>query len=146
MSFTTIYLPIGVGTFHLESAQEQFDRSVTLLKEADGSVICPDKMLLSLDALQAFLAGQNADLAIVQNLTFANAAYMSEILHRLDCPVLLCQPEEDTSVYSEAEDQFIVLIPNGRLERFFNCKHEIYMSVDDTVKAYLDEIRAFLNA
>ena len=89
MSFTTIYLPIGVGTFHLESAQEQFDRSVTLLKEADGSVICPDKMLLSLDALQAFLAGQNADLAIVQNLTFANAAYMSEILHRLDCPVLL---------------------------------------------------------
>lgn len=89
MNFTTIYLPIGVGTFHLESAQEQFDQSVKLLKELDETVICPDKMLLSLDALQDFMTDQRADLVIVQNLTFANAAYMSEILHRFDCPVLL---------------------------------------------------------
>ena len=89
MDFTTIYLPIGVGTFHLESAQEQFDQSVKLLRELDDAVICPDKMLLSLDALQEFLSDRRADFAIVQNLTFANAAYMSEILHRLDCPVLL---------------------------------------------------------
>ena len=89
MDFKAIYLPIGVGTFHLESAKEQFDQSAALLRELDETVLCPDEMLLSLDALQAFLAGQNADFAIVQNLTFANAAYMSEILHRLDCPVLL---------------------------------------------------------
>ncbi len=89
MPFNVIYLPIGVGTFHLESAQEQFDRSAALLKELDGGVICPDRMLLTIDAMQGFLAGQSADLAVVQNLTFANAAYMSEILHALDCPVLL---------------------------------------------------------
>ena len=65
---------------------------------------------------------------------------------KISCPVLLCQPEEDTSVYSDAEDRFIVLVPDGRIERFKNCKHEIYMSVDETMKAYLDEIRAFYQA
>ena len=89
MPFNVIYLPIGVGTFHLESAQEQFDQSAALLRGLDSSVACPDSMLLTIDALRAFLAEQHADLAVVQNLTFANAAYMSEILHRLDCPVLL---------------------------------------------------------
>ena len=65
---------------------------------------------------------------------------------KISCPVLLCQPEVDTSVYSEAEDEFIKLVPDGKLVQFKDCKHEIYMSVDGTMKAYLDEIRAFLQA
>ena len=89
MDFTAIYLPIGVGTFHLESAKTQFDNSAALLRSVDEAVVCPDEMLLSIDKLDAFIENKIADLVIVQNLTFANAVYISEILHTFDCPVLL---------------------------------------------------------
>ena len=89
MSFEFLYIPIGVPTFHLESAQAEFDKSVALLKSIDESVIVPDEMLLSLDKLNVFLEGKNPDLLIVQNITFANAAYISEVLRKFDAPVLL---------------------------------------------------------
>lgn len=63
---------------------------------------------------------------------------------RITADVLLCQPEEDSSVISEYEDIFIEKVPHGKLVRFKNCRHEIYMSVDDTVKEYLDTIESFL--
>ena len=47
--FTPVYIPVGVPTFHLESAQDQFDRSAALLKGIDEHFVCPDKMLLTLD-------------------------------------------------------------------------------------------------
>ncbi len=59
-------------------------------------------------------------------------------------PVLLCQPEEDSSVVSEKENVFISQIPNGKLVRFTDCRHEIYASVDATVLEYLQAIEAFL--
>ena len=89
MAFQVIYLPIGVGTFHLESAQSQFDKTAALLRQIVPDVVCPDEMLLSTDALRSFLRGKTADLAIIQNVTFANGAYTAEIMHTLDCPVLL---------------------------------------------------------
>lgn len=89
MDFKSAYIPIGVGTFHLESAQAEFDKSVSLLKSIDESVYTPDEMLLTIDKLKAYISSIKPDLAIVQNLTFANAAYMSEILHSFDCPVIL---------------------------------------------------------
>ncbi len=63
---------------------------------------------------------------------------------KITARVLLCQPEEDSSVYSEAEDEFIAQVKNGRLVRFTDCKHEIYNSTDSTVKEYLDVIEQFL--
>ena len=89
MEFQAIYLPIGVGTFHLPSAEALFQKSAALLKTFEPDVVCPQEMLLSVDKLDAFLEGRCADFAIVQNVTFANAAYISEILRRLDCPILL---------------------------------------------------------
>ncbi len=89
MDFEYLYIPIGVPTFHLESAQKEFDKSVALLKSVDESVIVPDEMLLSIDKLNAFIKGKKPDLIIVQNITFANGAYIAEVLRRLDCPVLL---------------------------------------------------------
>ncbi len=89
MSFTSAYIPIGVPTFHLESAQKEFEKSAALLRSLDENVAVPQEMLLSLDKLRAFLAEIKPDLAVVQNITFANAAYMSEVLHSFDCPVLL---------------------------------------------------------
>ena len=87
--FSLVYIPVGVPTFHLESAPDQFERSIKLLRSVDAHAVCPDKMLLNLDDLRAYMQGLEPDLIVFQNLTFANAAYMSEVLRRFDCPMLL---------------------------------------------------------
>ena len=87
--FTPVYIPVGVPTFHLESAQDQFERSIQVLKSIDEGFVCPEEMLLSLDKLRAYLDSLQPDLIVFQNMTFANAAYMSEVLRRFGCPVLL---------------------------------------------------------
>lgn len=84
-----LYIPIGVPTFHLESARTAFENSKKLLKALSGDVVVPEDIILSIDGLKAYLAGKAPELAIVQNVTFANAAYMQQILMSLDCPVLL---------------------------------------------------------
>ncbi len=89
MGFKAVYVPAGVGTFHLESAQSLFEKSATLLKEIEPATVCPDEMLLTIDKLAGYISSLDADLVIFQNLTFANAAYISEVLHHFDCPVLL---------------------------------------------------------
>ena len=87
--FCPVYVPVGVPTFHMESAQDQFTRSVAALRAIDARFVCPEEMLLSVDALRAYLDGRQPDLIVFQNLTFANAAYMSEVLRRYDGPVAL---------------------------------------------------------
>ena len=89
MNFNAVYIPVGVPTYHLETAQDQFERSCAMLRAVDESFVCPDEMLLGLDKLRAFIEGKNPDLVVFQNLTFANAAFMSQVLRRFDCPVLL---------------------------------------------------------
>ena len=89
MNFCSVYVPVGVPTYHLETAQDQFERSCAMLRSVDENVVCPDEMLLTMDKLRAFLDGVQPDLVIFQNLTFANAAYMSEVLRRFSCPMLL---------------------------------------------------------
>ena len=87
--FTPVYVPVGVPTFHLESAQNQFDLSSTMLKEIDSGFVCPDKMLLTMGDLRDYLDSATPDLIVFQNLTFANAAYMQEVLRRFNCPIVL---------------------------------------------------------
>lgn len=87
--FTPVYVPVGVPTFHLESAGAQFESSVAMLRGIYAGFAVPEMPLLSIDALVAFLEGRNPDLIVFQNLTFANSAYISEVLHLFDCPILL---------------------------------------------------------
>ena len=88
--FKAMYVPVGVPTFHLESAQAQLDASVAMLKGIDADFIVPDKMILSIADLNAYLdTCDKPDAIVFQNLTFANSAYISEVLHRYDCPFLL---------------------------------------------------------
>ena len=87
MAFQVAYVPIGVGTFHLESAQDQFDRSVAMLKTLSDDCVFPEKMLLTIDDLDAYLDTLHPDLIVLQNITFANAAYASEVVKRFTCPV-----------------------------------------------------------
>ena len=64
-SFTPVYVPVGVPTFHLESAQRQFDLSAGLLRSIDERFAVPEKMLLSIDDLRAFLDGVSPDLIVL---------------------------------------------------------------------------------
>lgn len=87
--FSIAYVPIGVPTFHLESAEKEFDKSVALLNSFSDSVCVPDEMLLSIEKLNGFLDTVNPDLIVLQNITFANSAYTAAVVSRFDCPVLL---------------------------------------------------------
>ena len=89
MMFQTLYLPIGVPTFHLGCAGAEFEKSAALLKEIESGTEVPAEMLLSIDKLLEFCADKTPDLLIVQNVTFANGAYIAEALRRFDCPVIL---------------------------------------------------------
>lgn len=62
---------------------------------------------------------------------------------RINIPVFLCQPEEDSSVVSEKENEFIAMVKNGRLKQYKNCRHEIYMSIDETLAEYYSDIKNF---
>ena len=84
-----VYLPAGVGTFHQETAADQFARSIQLLKSLGGTLTVPEGPLFSVEALRGFMAPLQPDLVIFQNLTFANGAYMAELLRVYDGPVLL---------------------------------------------------------
>ena len=89
-AFQAAYVPDGVPTFHLESAQKLFESSTALLRDLCENVAVPEEMLLSIDKLNAFLDTADPDLIVLQNVTFANAAYASEVLHRFpDVPILL---------------------------------------------------------
>ena len=39
--FQVAYIPIGVPTFHLESAKKEFDKSIELLKSLSDKVVVP---------------------------------------------------------------------------------------------------------
>ena len=88
--FQTAYIPIGVPTFHLESAQKEFEKSADFLRSVCENTAVPQEMLLSLDKLGAFLDTIDPDLIVLQNITFANAAYAMEVLTRFrEVPILL---------------------------------------------------------
>lgn len=87
--FQVAYIPIGVPTFHLESARVEFEHSVSLLCSISESVITPQDMLLSIGDLQSFLDSIDPSIIILQNITFANAAYTAQVMRQFDCPVVL---------------------------------------------------------
>lgn len=94
--FQVAYIPIGVPTFHLESAQKEFEKSVKVISSFTTSGVYPDKMLLSPEDLCEYADRISPHLIILQNVTFANSAYASEILKRFDCPILLWTLREPT--------------------------------------------------
>ena len=63
-SFLPLYVPVGVGTFHMESARACFEASRSLLLSIDPSFVCPEDILLSTNDVAAFLSGKDADLIV----------------------------------------------------------------------------------
>ncbi|MBQ7689020.1 MAG: fucose isomerase [Clostridia bacterium] len=92
--FRSVYIPIGVPTFDQAAAAQVFRQSSALLRTLDENIAVPDTTLLGTAQVEAFLEGKSADLAVIQNVTFANGAYTAEALRKLSCPVLLWTPEE----------------------------------------------------
>lgn len=88
-NFTLAYVPVGVPTFELVSANEQFEKSKKMLASLCENCVFPEEMLLSIEKLTAFLDSVKPDLVVFQNVTFANSAYISQVLKRFDCPLLI---------------------------------------------------------
>lgn len=88
--FTAIYVPIGVSTFCMESAQMQFENSCELLRSLFSDIICPEQMLLDIHEMTEYLEMAEPDLIILQNVTFSNSAYAQEMLKITgNCPIVL---------------------------------------------------------
>lgn len=145
--FQVAYIPIGAPTFHLESAQAEFEKSISLLRSITTNGVYPDQMLLTLADLEAFSSQIEPDLIVLQNITFANAAYASQVLKRFSCPVILWTLREPvidggrlrlnslTGAYSAANT--LHAFGNSRFAYTFGSPEE------DTVKsALLANIRA----
>ncbi|MCR5150349.1 MAG: alpha/beta hydrolase, partial [Clostridiales bacterium] len=69
----------------------------------------------------------------------------SERCKKITIPVLVCKAQVDKSVYGEKEDEFVNLLPNGRLVQFEGSRHEIYASGDETLLKYYQTIESFLD-
>jgi L-fucose isomerase-like protein len=87
--FEVLYVPIGVPTFHLESAQIAFKASTELIQSIEPEAVVPNEILFSIDILKSFIENRNPDMIILQNITFANSAYATEVFKNFDVPVLL---------------------------------------------------------
>ena len=68
MKFQAIYVPIGVGTYEMMTAHEQFNNSIELLKSIDEDIVVPDDILLTVDAVAEFIKDKNPNLVILQNI------------------------------------------------------------------------------
>lgn len=142
-AFQVAYVPIGVPTFHLESAQAEFEKSIKMISEITDAGVFPKEMLLSISALDEFLDSVDPDLIIVQNITFANSAYISEVLRRFQAPVLLWTLREPvidggrlrlnslTGAYSAGNT--LMYLRGGNFEYVFGAPQE--ETVRTTVKA-----------
>ena len=59
MSFCSVYIPVGVPTYHLETAQDHFERSCAMLRGVDPDFSGPDRVPES-DLCQCRLYGRSA--------------------------------------------------------------------------------------
>lgn len=63
---------------------------------------------------------------------------------KVKTPVLLCQAGLDDTVRLPEQEQFVSLLPQGRLVRFDTARHEIYNSTDDVMQPYMRTVLDFL--
>ena len=64
----------------------------------------------------------------------------------LHAKVLLCQAGKDTVVCLPAQDAFAAKLPDARVVRFDDAKHEIGFSEDSTMERFMNEILRFFGA
>ncbi len=57
--------------------------------------------------------------------------------------ILLFQAEDDRLVVNDRQDEFIALVPTAKIIKTQKTKHEIYMSTNDVMEKYLNDIAEF---
>ena len=94
--FSIVYVPVGVGTFHMETAEQAFKDTCSLLRRlaaeaglAADTLMIPDGILFSSLDVENWMADKTPSLVILQNVTFANAAYTEKICAMTEAPVLV---------------------------------------------------------
>ncbi|MDR2765345.1 MAG: hypothetical protein LBB90_09995 [Tannerella sp.] len=96
MKIHAVLFPLARTTFFMPKAEENYDRSLRMLREVFGTIACPDKLLTSPEALGEFADTLTVvpDLIIYQCHTFIGADFVTEITRRLDAPVLIWSVRE----------------------------------------------------
>lgn len=89
MAFEILYLPVGKQIYDVEQAQMKLNDSIQLLKRIDKNIVIPNGILFSTDDIDGFLEDKTPDFVIVETLTYADASYITEIMRKINCPILL---------------------------------------------------------
>ncbi|MBQ3151636.1 MAG: alpha/beta hydrolase [Clostridia bacterium] len=68
-----------------------------------------------------------------------------ESCKKITAKVLLFQAENDTLVEPLHQEKFISMVNNGEIVKTSGTKHELYLSINETLEPYLDRIFDFLS-
>lgn len=95
MDLNTAFFPMGRTTFYMPAAEENLRKSKILLNDIFGTVITPDELLTSPEAVGEFADTViNPDLIIYQCSTFIGADFMTELTRRFCCPIIIWTVKE----------------------------------------------------
>lgn len=89
------FFPMGRTTFHMESAEENFQKSRQLLKKVFPEIQMPASLLTETAQAAGFIeqAGPQ-DLLIYQCSTFIGAEFITELTRKYSCPVIIWSVRE----------------------------------------------------
>jgi len=92
-----LYIPIGRKTFDLEAAEVQREKSLRYLQQIHKDVIQPEGIITSPEELEAFLSKVDREAVmatIYQSVTFADAAFIQNIIKKVSAPVIVWSVRE----------------------------------------------------
>lgn len=86
-----VFIPAARTTFYMPSAQENFEKSIALVKDLHPATVVPAEMITSVEALTAYLQNLEStpDLVIFQCTTFVGAEFINTVTRQLTSPVVL---------------------------------------------------------
>lgn len=152
MKLNIAYVPVGVGTFHMECAARIFEESKSLLRQVtetlENTVLwIPETILLTVDAVSSFLQDRHPDLMILQNVTFANGAYASVAARLTQGDILLWTVKEPVSDGSRLRLNALTgAFSAGNALRGMGRENFFWLLADPAEKKAQEEIGAVLRA
>lgn len=81
---------------------------------------------------------------VLESFDQTKGLLIKEKCSKVSLPVLLCQAGKENLVRPEEQEAFVAMLPDARIKRFDEAKHEIYNSTDDVVCDYIKTILDFM--
>ena len=95
MGIKAVFVPLARTTFYMPSAEENFDKSVKVLKDIFADIKTPDSLITDPSDVASYLKDVTApDLIIYQCTTFIGSEFMYEVMRKFNCPVLIWATRE----------------------------------------------------